>query len=226
MWRSIARGAVVAASIFSAGSALASQNAQYGDDFRQMDVKSCSTKAIDALSEQKFIEGNNDGQVVWGFDEQSVVLVRCVPYNNGVWIEVLAASRSPAEAERLRNIIRIRVFDARRTPRDMLAVTRFNGDGLNRVKRPRTQPAAHWGYDHRPKSLAACTDDAKAAMQKSGLAISTSGNSVVWGQSGSALALVKCLSIPSGVDILVFATSDVSATAETYRNNIRILTFK
>ena len=210
-----------------AKAAIAAHAAHFGDDFRPMDVLSCTVKAMDAMQEQNFIEGTKDGGVAWGFNEQSVVFVRCVPVNQGVDIEVLAVSQSSGEAERLRNQIRIRVFDERRPNLSVLHVDHFNNDSgaFGPITRVRNAPPMHWGFDHRPKSLEACVSSAKLAMQKKGLPITTGGDSVVWGQSSDVTVLVKCLPIPGGVDILVAAASDVGATAEKFRNEIRIITF-
>ncbi len=211
-----------------AGAANAAPNAQYGDDFRPMDARSCTGKTMDELQARNFIEGTNDGGLAWGYNEQSVVLVRCVPMNNGVEIEVLAISRSAAEAERLRNEIRIRVFDERRPAPGVLQVGHFNTDSgaFGPITRARSQPPTQWGFDHRSKSLVACANDAKSAMQSNRLAISTGGDSVVWGQSNDAVVMVKCLPIQGGVDILVVAASESAATAERLRNDIRIVTFR
>jgi hypothetical protein len=207
--------------------ATAAPAAQYGDDFRPMDARSCTIKAMDAYQNQKFIEGRMDGEVAWGFNEESVVLVRCVAVNQGVNIQVLAVSHSAAEAERLRNQIRISVFDDRRPNLSVLPVSGFNNDSgaFGPQTRKRNAPSLQWGFDHRPKNLEACMSSAKLAMQKKGLQSSTGGDSVVWGQSNDVAVLVKCLPIPGGVSILVAATSDAAATAERFRNDIRVITF-
>jgi hypothetical protein len=156
-----------------------------------------------------------------------VVLVHCIPLNQGVYIEVLAVSHSSGEAERLRNQIRISVFDDRRPDLSVLPVSGFNSDSgaFGPQTRRRNAPQLHWGFDHRPKSLEACVSSAKLAMKTKGLQSTTSGNSIVWGQSSDVTVLVKCLPIPGGVSILVAATSDDSATAERFRNEIRVITF-
>lgn len=212
----------------SADVAIAAPAAQFGDDFRPMNVLSCTIKAMDAMQKENFIEGKMEGEAAWGFDEQSVVLVHCIPVNQGVDIEVLVVSHSGEEAERLRNQIRISVFDDRRPNLSVLPISGFNSDSgaFGPQKRRRNAPQLQWGFDHRPKSLETCVSSAKSAMQTKGLQSTSSGNSIVWGQSSDVTVLVKCLPIPGGVSILGAATSDDATTAERFRNEIRVITFE
>jgi hypothetical protein len=199
----------------------------FGADWRPFDVRTCAVKAMRAMQAQNFIEGTRTPDGAWGFNEQSVVLVRCIPQNQGVYIEVLAASRSSQEAERLRNEIRISVFDARRPDLRVLHPDHFNSDSgaFSGPRRLRNYPPLHWGYDNRPKSLRACMSGAKLAMNRSGLHSSPNGNSIVWGTSSNVVVIVACTPIVRGVSILVAATSDDGQVAERYRNNIRKIAF-
>jgi hypothetical protein len=182
---------------------------------------------MDAMQDQNFIEGTREANIAWGFNEQSAVLVRCTPLNGGTFIEVLAVSRSGEEAERLRNEIRISVFDDRRPDPGVLHVDHFNNDSgaFGNPRRIRNYPSLHWGYDTRPKSQGACLSDAALAMQKYGLQMTAGGNSVVWGTSSDVTVVVSCTPIASGVSILVAAASDDAATAERFRNDIREIAF-
>ena len=198
--------------------------AHFGADFRPMTVDTCTKKAYDAMSDQKFSEGRFAGPSVWGFNANSFVLVRCVSQNGGVFIEVFAASRSNSEAERLRNEIRIRVFDGRAPNPDVdypgfFSVRPFSGE------RVENHPPVHWGYDTRPKSVQSCMSAAKLAMSRTGLTSSTIGDSVMWGLSRGVTVLVSCVPIETGVSILVAATSQDSAMAEDFRNRVRTITF-
>ncbi len=170
---------------------------------------------------QNFITGTRTPPTAWGYDEQSIVprALRCAE-SQGVYIEVLAASRSGDEAERLRNEIRTSVFDDRRP--DTLPVDHFSVDDLSLVS---SAPALHWGFDFRPKSLDDCMSAASLAMDQNGLAASQSGESVLWGTSPSVVVLVSCVPVDGGVSILVAAASYDGATAERFRNDVRTITF-
>jgi hypothetical protein len=213
--------------VFSATAIAAVPAIHFGADWRPMDVKSCAVKAIDAMRAQDFTEGTREAASAWGFNQQSVVLVRWTPQNNGVFIEVMAVSRGNAEAERLRNQIRISVFDARRPDLRVLQPDHFNNDSgaFGGPRRVRNHPPVHWGFDTRVKSLKTCMSGAKHAMYKSGLQSAPNGNSLMWGTSGNATALVSCVPISRGVSILVAATSENGALAEKLRNDIRKVTF-
>ena len=198
----------------------------FGADWRPMDTLTCSYKAMDALIAQNFIEARRTRDSAWGFNEQSWVLVRCITQNQGAYIEVLAASRSSQEAERLRNEIRTKVFDASRPKAP--APDFFHGEPIGPTPPPprvRNYPPLHWGFDTRPKSLQGCVSAAKLAMRTYGLQSTPSGDSVVWGQSSTVTVLVACTPISQGVSILVAATSNDGPTAERFRNDIRKLIF-
>jgi hypothetical protein len=195
----------------------------FGADFRPMNVDSCTRKAMDAMWDQKFFEGTRTGPSAWGFNAQSLVLVRCVPQTGGVFIEVFAASRSDSEAERLRNEIRISVFDSR-APGDMAYHNAFSV-GPFEGTRAQNPPAVHWGFDTRPKSVQSCMSGAKLAMSRTGLTSSPAGENLMWGTSRGATVLVSCVAIDAGVSILVAATSQDGATAEDFRNRVRTITF-
>jgi hypothetical protein len=206
----------------------------FGADWRPLDVLSCTIKAMEAMREQDFIEGNRALDTVWGYNEQSIVLVRCVPQDQGVYIEVLATSQSNEEAERLRNQIRISVFDDRRPDLEDSHEEHFNNNtdigplGTNDPEfyppRQSNLPQMHWGHDTRSKSLASCLSSAKLAMAIYKLE-STTDSSIVWGTSSNVTVIVSCVPIPSGVSILVAAISEDGATAERFRNDIRTVTF-
>jgi hypothetical protein len=195
----------------------------FGADFRPMNVDSCTKKAMDAMWDQKFFEGTRSGPTAWGFNAESLVLVRCVPQNLGVFIEVFAASRSHSEAERLRNEIRISVFDSR-VPGDRIYHNGF-GVGPYNGTRAEYHPPVHWGFDTRPRSVHGCMNGAKLAMSRTGLTSSPVGDNLMWGMSRGVTVLVSCVAIEAGVSILVAATSQDSATAEDFRNRVRTITF-
>jgi hypothetical protein len=199
----------------------------FGADWRDLDIHTCTGEAMEAMSNQHFITAIKEQVTTWGFNEQSIVLVRCVEQNQGVYIEVLAASRSSQEAERLRNEIRTRVFGAPRADPNMMYPDRINGDSgaFGAPSRVRNFPPMHWGYDTRPKSQQACMRDAQAAMSSIGLQSTPDGNSLVWGTSSEVTVLVSCVPINGGVSILVAATSADGATAERFRNAVRARTF-
>ena len=199
----------------------------FGSDWRPFDVRTCTTKAMDAMRAQNFIEGTKEPTSAWGFDEQSIALVHCIPHGQGVFIEVLVASRSGQEAERLRNQIRISVFDERRPDFNVLQVDHFDTDSgaFGPQTRPRNFPPLHWGFDSRPKSLVACVNGAKLAMSMRGLQSTPNGDSLVWGTSGEVTVLVECVPIQAGVSILVAATSADGQVAERFRNDIRTIVF-
>jgi hypothetical protein len=197
----------------------------FGADFRAMSEDQCSRKAMDAMYDQHFIEGTRSPGFAWGYNEQSLVFVRCVAQNQGVTIEVFAASRSGEEAERLRNEIRISVFDDRR-PGDMVYHNGFRINGpLDQPTRANNSPPAHWGFDTRPKSLRGCMSGARLAMHKTGLAASAGGPALLWGSSPRVVVLVSCVPTDRGVSILVAATSFDGAIAERFRNSVRTITF-
>ncbi len=197
---------------------------QFGADFRPMSEDQCSRKAMDAMFDQKFIEGTRSPGFAWGYNEQSLVLVHCVAVNQGVNIEVYAASRSDAEAERLRNEIRISVFDDRR-PEESAHHNGFKIDNFDNPKRANNSPPVHWGFDTRPKSLRGCISAAKLAMHKTGLTPTVGGTALLFGSSPRVVVLVSCVPIESGVAILVAATSYDGAIAERFRNDVRTITF-
>jgi hypothetical protein len=200
----------------------------FGADWRPLDLHTCTGEAMQAMIRQRFIGANREPAYTSGFNEQSVVLVRCVEQGKGVHIEVLAISHSSQEAERLRNQIRTSVFGARLASADMLFPTLFNGDSAvpgHAPPRPINHPQLHWGADTRPKSQQACVRDAAVAMARSGLQASVNGTALVWGRSNQAAVLVSCVPIPTGVSIMVAAASDDSALAERLRNAVRSWTF-
>jgi hypothetical protein len=199
----------------------------FGSDWRPMDVRSCTIKAMDAMQAQNFIEGTRTGEAAWGFNEQSIVLVHCVPQNRGVHIQVLAASWSGQEAERLRNQIRISVFDNRRPNLGVLHPDGFNNDSgvFGPQRRPRNFPSMHWGYDTRPKSLGACVNAAKLAMHRTGLQGSPGGQALIWGKSARVTVLVECVPVQGTMSILVAAASGDGQVAERFRNDVRKITF-
>jgi hypothetical protein len=199
----------------------------YGADWRPFDVRSCTIKALEAMRDQNFIEITRTPTSAWGVNEQSFVLVRCIRQNLGVFIEVFAASWSNQEAERLRNQIRISVFDARIPDKNVLYPDHIDSDsGVfgGQPRRQRNYPSVHWGYDSRPKSLQGCISGAKLAMHKNGLQSTPNGN-ILWGTSSNVVVLVSCTPIDRGVSILVIAASDDGATAERFRNDVRKITF-
>ena len=196
----------------------------FGADFRPMSVDQCSRKAMDAMFAQQFIEGTRSPGFAWGYNEQSLVFVHCVEVNQGVNIEVFAASRSGAEAERLRNEIRISVFDDRR-PEEAAHHNGFRIDNFDNPKRANNPPPTHWGFDTRPKSLRGCMSAARLAMHKTGLAASAGGPALLFGTSPRVVVLVSCVPIDGGVSILVAATSFDGKIAERFRNDVRTITF-
>jgi len=202
----------------------------FGSDWRPMDVRTCTTKAMDALRAQDFIEGTKAANSAWGFNEQSIVLVHCVPQNEGetkgVHIQVLAASRSGQEAERLRNQVRESVFDGRRPDLNVLHPDHFNTDSgaFGPRHRARNYPSLHWGYDTRPKSLGACVNAAKLAMHRTGMRAAP-GQTLVWGTSSRVTVLVECAPIGGTMSILVAAASADGQVAERVRNDVRKITF-
>lgn len=85
---------------------------QVGSDWRRMSLNQCATNARVAMSREN-LAMSADGGLVWGSNANSVVMVHCIPMNNGVFIEVVAASQNSQTAEHYRNVIRTYVFNAR-----------------------------------------------------------------------------------------------------------------
>lgn len=214
------------ACVAHAGLALArAPSMQFGADWRPLDIKTCKGEAVESMRKLGFIRGTSQQAESSGFDPQTFVLVHCIPQKQGVYIEVLAASHSSAEAERRRNQVRTMVFGAKRAPAAMIYPDKFVPFDDAGARSP-NYPIMHWGYDTRQKSQQACVAAARNAILDHSLKSSIIGLSVVWGTSPTATVLVSCVPITQGVSILVAATSDDSATAERLRNEIRIATFR
>ncbi len=88
-----------------------------GSDYRKMTVDMCMLKAMEAMIyQQHFIEARVNGSDTWGYNEKSFVLVHAVVIDDRVEIFVVAFSTLSQEAERLRNAIRVHVFDGAYNP--------------------------------------------------------------------------------------------------------------
>src|SRR5262249_24952750 len=83
-----------------------------GTDWRKLTREECALKAVAALAKEKFIlaEVTPDGDA-WGCSEKSSVLVKSVPYGDGIVVFIFAAGLDQADDEGVRNRVREHVWD-------------------------------------------------------------------------------------------------------------------
>lgn len=192
-----------------------------GGDWRGMNSNECTGKAVKAMYSKNFIEGSRSGITASGFNENSIVLVYCVPMRDGVYISVISASQNNAEAARLRNEIRELIFNAPSSNGNYLDYFNLDSGAFGGRTRARNYPAMHWGGDWRQMSVPTCSYNAKDAMRKNNLSIQDDGNGDVWGVGGDSVALVSCTPNNNKVYIVVVVASQRSKAAEALRNQIR-----
>jgi hypothetical protein len=187
-----------------------------GSDFRNMSAAECALKAVEAMGvQQNFIHAEVAGPDAWGYDERSFVMVHAVPIRDGVQIFVVAFSTDSGEAERLRNAVRVHVFNG---PYNSRIASTINTSDTSRRRGPLM---LHWGNFNKQATEGAFRSCAVSAMARSGLHSSASGNQVIYGTSPNATVVALGVGLPRTARVLVIAASADSQTAERLRNDVR-----
>jgi len=205
-----------AALLLCCSAAYANPAVQVGSDFRRMSVANCTLKAVEAMGiKQNFIHAEINGPEAWGYNENSFVMVHAVPFNDGVFIFVVAFSTDNAEAERLRNEVREHVFDG---PYNQRISQGYTTSDANRRQTPLR---IHWGNFDKGVTQKTFRSCAQSAMYHSGLRTTVGSDRVVYGTSNTATVAAIGLRLPSTTQVLVITASMDSNEAERIRNEVR-----
>jgi hypothetical protein len=209
--------ATVALATLAASPGLAAPAVHVGSDWRKTSVGACLRRAVLAMGrDQNFIHAKAEGSVAWGYDERNNAFVHCLPERDGVWITVVVAGTNDAEAARLRNDIRTRVFDGADDPRAPAEIDRRDSG------RAGPTPAVYWGTFDKQTTAGGFATAASQGMAFQGLQTQTlNRNTLVFGTSRDAVVVAYCLPGPQRCRVGVVAAAADRGLADRLRKQVQ-----